>query len=333
MARWLLDEGAGAVVLNGRRAPEGPAGQEIERLREGGAEVRVQLADVADPEAVTCLVGGIGPASGIPPLGGVVHSAGVLSDAALAYQDWPGFERVLRPKVMGAWNLHRATLGSAPDLFVVFSSVAGLLGSPGQANYAAANAFLDQLARHRRALGLAGQAIQWGAWSDVGVAADRRERLADRLAAAGVEWITPDQGLRALGRLVRDDVVSAAVTAVDWGTFGASVESCPRLFSELVEDVRRGPEQAAADSLAVFFGRFRRFRLIEVRMNLDIEIVGPAVATGVEEPGIDRSREGVGPILVHGPAPPGLAGRLDRAGGGIGRCDDARSNPWGRPCV
>ncbi len=250
VARWLLDEGAGAVVLNGRRGPDRPVEEEIARLRDCGAQVRVEIGDVTDGEAVARLVAGVGAPSGVPPLGGVFHSAGVLSDAALAYQDWPAFERVLRPKAMGAWNLHRATLESDLDLFVVFSSFAGLVGSPGQANYAAANAFLDQLALHRRALGLPGQAIQWGAWSEVGMAAEEGEVLEGRLTSAGLGSLTPDQGIRALARLVRDDVGSAAVTAVDWAAFGASAESLPMLFSGLAEDARRPSDAAAAGDLA-----------------------------------------------------------------------------------
>ena len=245
VARWLLDEGAGAVVLNGRRGPDRPVEEEIGRLRDRGAQVRVEIGDVTDGEAVARLVAGLGAPSGVPPLGGVIHCAGVLADAPLAYQDWPGFERVLRPKVLGAWNLHRATLESDLDLFVVFSSFAGLAGSPGQANYAAANAFLDQLALYRRALGLPGQAIQWGAWSEVGMAAEKGEVLEDRLTSAGLGSLTPDQGIRAFARLVRDDAPSAAVTRVDWESAGAGAESLPMLFSEFVDDAHRSASEGA----------------------------------------------------------------------------------------
>jgi len=86
----------------------------------------------------------------LPPLGGVIHSVGVLSDGALTNQSWERFERVLWPKVLGAWHLHRATEGRDLDLFCLFSSRVGVMGNPGQANHAAANAFLDQLAAHRR---------------------------------------------------------------------------------------------------------------------------------------------------------------------------------------
>ena len=237
VAGWLFGEGAGAVVLNGRRPPDPAVAEEIARLRSGERELRVELADVTDGDAVSRLVSGIGPESGLPPLGGVIHSVGVLSDAALVNQDWKRFGRVLRPKALGAWHLHRATLGMDLDFFVLFSSFAGITGNPGQANHAAANAFLDQFARFRRTLGLPGSAIQWGAWAGRGEAEEQRSRIAERLAMAGVEWVTPEQGLRALSRLVREDAPGAVVASVDWASFGAEAGRLP-LFSELAGAAR-----------------------------------------------------------------------------------------------
>ena len=244
VADWLLAEGAGAVVLNGRRPPDPAAAEEIARLRDRGGEVRTEIADASDPEAVFRLVEGIGPDSGLPALGGVIHSVGVLADASLANQDWPAFERVLWPKVLGAWSLHRATESLELDLFVLFSSLAGLIGSPGQTNHAAANAFLDQLALYRRSLGLAGQTIQWGPWSGVGEAEEQRERIGALLAAGGVEWITPAQGIRGLDRLVREDTPASAVAAVDWSAFARAAAQRP-LLSELVEP---GPAAAPPEA-------------------------------------------------------------------------------------
>ena len=181
----------------------------------------------------------------LPPLGGVIHSVGVLADASLANQDWERFEQVLRPKVLGAWHLHRATADCDLDLFVLFSSVAGILGNPGQANHAAANAFLDQLAAHRRALGLPGQAIAWGAWSGLGEAEEQRERIARRREAAGTGWFSPEQGLSVFDRLLREDPTTAVVLAADWSVFGEAIEGRPSLF----EDLLPAAEDASADSL------------------------------------------------------------------------------------
>ena len=228
VAAWLAGLGAGSIVLNGRREPGPRAEAAVEALRERGADLRVEIADVTDEGAVEAMLARVD--SEMPPLAGVIHSVGVLADAALTNLDWPRFAEVLAPKVLGAWHLHRAMLDRDLDLFVLFSSAAGVLGNAGQANYAAANAFLDQLARHRRALGLPGQAIAWGPWSEVGEAAEHRRRLAGRLSHIGAEWIAPERGLRALSHLVRQDVGTSMVVALDWG----GLPSRPPFLEELV---------------------------------------------------------------------------------------------------
>ncbi len=242
VARWLADQGAGAIVLNGRRSPDADAEQTIAALRRRGVNVRAELADVTDADAVDAMLARID--RDLPPLGGVIHSVGVLSDQSLGNQNWEHFKRVLWPKVLGAWHLHRATLDRDLDMFVLFSSVAGVLGNAGQANHSAANAFLDQLAAHRRAHGLAGQAIAWGAWSGLGEAEEQRERIGRQLAASGTGWISPQQGLRAFGRIVRQDAATAVVAAVDWPVYGEAFESHP----PLVEDLLSATDEAEADS-------------------------------------------------------------------------------------
>ncbi len=199
MANWLADRGAGTIVLNGRRAPDEAAEETIDALRKRGVTVRVELADVTDAEAMDRMLERID--RDLPPLGGVIHSVGVLSDGAIGNQTWEKFETVLWPKVLGAWHLHRATMDRDLDFFILFSSIVGVMGNPGQANHAAANAFLDQLAGHRRALGLPGQAIAWGAWSGLGEAEEQRERIDRQRAAFGGGWFTPQQGLKAFDRL------------------------------------------------------------------------------------------------------------------------------------
>ena len=109
LAVWLAEHGAGAIVLNGRRPPDPEVEAALEGLRARGVRVEVEMADVSDGEAVEAMLGRIGER--LPPLAGVIHSVGVLSDASLANQDWGRFERVLGPKVVGAWHLHRATRG------------------------------------------------------------------------------------------------------------------------------------------------------------------------------------------------------------------------------
>jgi NAD(P)-dependent dehydrogenase (short-subunit alcohol dehydrogenase family) len=184
VAEWLTDRGAGVIVLNGRRPPDPEAREAIEALRQRGVDVRVELADVTRPAEVDAMLARMD--ADMPPLAGVIHSVGVLSDGALGNQTWERFEQVLWPKVMGAWHLHRTTLDRNLDLFVLFSSITGVLGKSGQANHSAANSFLDQLAGYRRSLGLPGQSIAWGAWSGLGEAEEQRERIERQLETFGV---------------------------------------------------------------------------------------------------------------------------------------------------
>ena len=244
LAGWLAERGAGAIVLNGRRAPDPEAAAAIEALRGRGATVAVELADVTDSAALDAMLARIDTT--LPPLGGVIHSVGVLSDGALTNQTWEKFEAVLWPKVLGAWHLHRATADRDLDLFVLFSSVAGVLGNAGQANHAAANAFLDQLAAHRRSLGLPGQSIAWGAWSGLGEAEEQRERIARQLEAQGTGWIAPAQGLQALEDLMRQDLAGGVVAAVDWQVFSQNHEQHSPLLEDLLEAAGDGADAAQA---------------------------------------------------------------------------------------
>ncbi len=288
VARWLAETGAGCIVLNGRRPPDTAAEELISGLRESGAEVRIEIADVTDEQAVAGMLGRID--AELPPLAGVIHSVGALADAALTNQDWERFERVLGPKVLGAWRLHRATLGRELDLFVLFSSLAGVLGNPGQINYAAANSFLDQLARHRRALGLPGQAIAWGAWSGIGEAEEQRERIAPRLADSGEEWMAPEQGIRMLARLVREDVGTSVAAFVDWSAL-------PLRAPWLAEVAGREEDQSSADPddllrrLGGLVAEERRDELIRFLEEQVVEILrlrsAPSPSAGFFELGMD----------------------------------------------
>ena len=246
VAGWLADRGAEAIVLNGRRAPDPAAEEAIAALRDRGVRVQVELADVTDADAVDAMLARI--EGELPPLGGVIHSVGVLADAALGNQSRETFERVLWPKMLGAWHLHRATEHRELDLFLLFSIIVGTMGNAGQANHAAANAFLDQLAAHRRARGLPGQAIAWGAWSGLGEAEEQRERITRQRSAFGGGWFTPQQGLRALDRLVRQDPATAVVMAMDWPVFAEAVESAPPLLEDLLATAVEAEGDADAES-------------------------------------------------------------------------------------
>lgn len=212
MARWLVEHGAKHVLLMGRRQPQPHAQRQLDALAHVGAEVTVAQADVGDAEQVASVLASIDQAY---PLRGIIHAAGVLDDGALVNQDVERFAAVLAPKVQGGWNLHTLTKDLPLDFFVLFSSVASLLGSAGQANHAAANAFLDTLAHYRRALGLPALAINWGAWSEVGVAAG----LVSRLQRQGLGAISPQQGQQLLELLLTAPSAQVGVIPIDWSRY------------------------------------------------------------------------------------------------------------------
>jgi len=214
VAEWLVSRGARHLVLTGRSAPSSDAARAIEALEGAGAAIAVARADVSREDDVRRVLAAIGGSGA--PLRGVIHAAGVLDDGALSEQTWPRFEKVMAPKVRGAWLLHELTRNRRLDCFVLFSSTSAVLGAPGQANYAAANAYMDGLAHYRRACGLPALSINWGAWGDVGMAArlDARER--GRMAERGLATIPPDQGTRVLGHLLRQPVANVVVVPIRW---------------------------------------------------------------------------------------------------------------------
>jgi len=192
VAERLAARGAQALALLSRRQPHDEELAWLEGLREKGVEVGLWSADLTDPGAVEEAVQQI--RSRLGPLRGVVHCAGLLDDGVLTEQTWERFLPVLAPKLEGAWNLHRSTRQDPLEAFVLFSSVAATLGSAGQANYSAANAFLEALAESRRAAGLPALAIGWGPWT-VGMGAELRPEHRERLVRQGLGFLEPREGL------------------------------------------------------------------------------------------------------------------------------------------
>ena len=172
VADWLVGQGARHLHLVGRREPGPLAAEALARWRAAGVCVETDRADVADRSELAAALERGGRA--LPQLAGVFHLAGMLDDGIVTRLDAARLRRVLRPKVAGAWLLHALLRDQELDAFVLFSSTASLLGHAGQANHAAANAFLDALAHHRRARGQAGLSIHWGPWAEVGAAARAR---------------------------------------------------------------------------------------------------------------------------------------------------------------
>ncbi|MDM8520038.1 type I polyketide synthase [Anaerolineales bacterium HSG6] len=222
VARWLVEQGARRLVLVGRSAPQPHQQAEIETLQAMGAEVLLAQADVAVYNQIAQVVTDIESAY---PLRGVIHAAGTLDDGVLLQQDWNRFEHVLAPKAMGAWNMHRLTETLPLDFFVLFSSVAGLFGNMGQANYTAANSFLNRLADYRQARQLPALSISWDTWSQVGAAAQRVKQEQTSMAQQGRGTVSPKQGLPILDRLLsQKHQGTVGVLAIDWQRFLAQSE-------------------------------------------------------------------------------------------------------------
>ncbi|MCM6778879.1 SDR family NAD(P)-dependent oxidoreductase [Nocardia sp. CDC159] len=195
LARHLVvTHGVRSLVLASRSGPAAPGAAELTaELTELGAAVRVVACDVCDPVAVTELIDSIDPAR---PLRIVVHAAGVLADATVESVTGDQLDRVFAAKAEAAWNLHRATRDRELSAFVLYSSASGLLGGPGQAAYAAANVYLDGLARWRRARDLPAVSMAWGFWAET--TSMTRELTAvdvSRLADTGIVAMSPEEGL------------------------------------------------------------------------------------------------------------------------------------------
>ncbi|MEV7597320.1 SDR family NAD(P)-dependent oxidoreductase [Kitasatospora sp. NPDC089797] len=202
--RLVVEHGARHLVLAARRGADTPgAAGFLAELAGLGAQAVAVAVDVADREALRALLAGI-PAD--RPLTAVVHAAGALDDGLLTALDPARLDSVLRPKLDAAWRLHELTQDADLSAFLLFSSAAGVLGVQGQANYAAANAFLDALAVHRRAAGLPAASLAWGLWAD-GSALTGHLDGADlaRLARQGVRPLTTDEGLALFTAAVRAD--------------------------------------------------------------------------------------------------------------------------------
>jgi NAD(P)-dependent dehydrogenase (short-subunit alcohol dehydrogenase family) len=227
VSEWLVEQGARHLLLLGRRGPSTAAAAVLADLRAKGARVETRAVDVADRQALAAALALCGRE--LPALAGVVHAAGELDDGALEQLDAGRFARVLAAKVAGAWHLHELTRDLGLEQFVLFSSAASLVGNPGQANHAAANAFLDGLAQHRRAQGLSGLSINWGAWAEVGAAA-RPEALA-ALARRGLKAMSTAAALSAFGRALADDKAQVGICDIDESTFSTIAVGHPFLES------------------------------------------------------------------------------------------------------
>jgi polyene macrolide polyketide synthase len=252
VARHLVaDRGIGHVLLASRRGHEAPGAAELEAELTGlGAQVRIASCDVADRTQLKELLDAVPEEH---PLGAVVHTAGVLDDAVIDALTVERVDRVLAPKLDAAWHLHELTRHLDLSMFVLFSSAAATLGSPGQGSYAAANASLDALAAHRRAQGLAGTSMAWGLWAQAnGMGGELGETDLARMAQSGIGALSVEEGLELFDAASAIDEALVLPIRLDLAALRAQAEGgvMPGLYSGLVQIPSRRASRGAGGSLA-----------------------------------------------------------------------------------
>ncbi len=250
VAQWMVKQGARHLVLVGRRQASPEIQDVISQMQQKGVEVQIVQVDVADEGEMKRLFNDI--RATMPPLLGIIHAAGVLDDGVLLKQNWERFHGVMAAKVKGAWNLHKLTqelsLNSSLDFFVLFSSVAALLGSLGQGNYAAANSFMDALAHYRHGLGLKALSINWSPWKDSNMITSLKTSLKTnyqvRSTYRGMSLLRSDQGLRVLKQVLGLNYPQVGVVTINWSLFREQFNFCTQLplFSEIIRTIDVGEE-------------------------------------------------------------------------------------------
>ncbi|MGW7256864.1 SDR family NAD(P)-dependent oxidoreductase [Streptomyces sp. NPDC054834] len=287
--------GVRRLLLVSRRGPAAPGADELRaELEEAGADVTFAACDLADPAAARDLLAG-------HDVRAVVHLAGVLEDVTIGSLTPELLDRSLRPKADAAWNLHTLTRDTDLTAFVLFSSVAGVLGNPGQGNYAAGNAFLDALAAHRRAAGLPGQSLAWGLWatesadgtvSGDGMADELARADLERMRRSGIGALSAERGLALFDTAAASGESLLLPLALDLAALRAA-DDVPAQFGALVRRRARAAARTGAQGtgdtaarLAALDDKERRRTLLELVRNQVAAILGHRSAAEV---GPDRA--------------------------------------------
>ncbi|HEX5876530.1 MAG TPA: SDR family NAD(P)-dependent oxidoreductase, partial [Pyrinomonadaceae bacterium] len=250
-AGWMIDHGARYIALASRRSTSDELQTKISHWEKQGATVRIFQTDVTCEDEVKNLISGI--EQSMPPLKGIIHAAGLIEDGMAHKQTWEQFQRVLEPKVRGAYALHLHTRHLSLDFFTLFSSAASMFGSVGQINHAAANAFLDGLAHHRKAHGLPALSINWGAWSEIGEAA--KQNVPERLAPKGIDSIEPEHGWRVFEMIFNHPAAQVGVVPIDWERWQRRYTGkVPPMMAELMQESKPArSNQRRRDLIEAFF--------------------------------------------------------------------------------
>ncbi|WP_326638679.1 SDR family NAD(P)-dependent oxidoreductase [Streptosporangium sp. NBC_01755] len=277
----VAERGVRHLLLASRRGLDAPGALELRaELIAHGVEVTIAACDMADRDAVAALLTQV-PAE--HPLTAVIHTAGVLADGTIPSLSAEGLHAVLRPKVDAAWHLHELTRGLDLAAFVVFSSLAGVVGAPGQGNYAAANVFLDALAQVRRAAGLAGLSLAWGAWAqDAGMTGTLGEIEMRRISRTGMPALSAEQGLAAFEAAVGSDRAMVVPVRLELSVLRAMGE-VPHLMRGLVRAGRRSAVSVLAGGDAELVRRLAGLEQAEqVRLVMELVCTQAAMVLGHE---------------------------------------------------
>lgn len=243
VAHWLASKGIKHLVLMGRNEVKPHLRSQLEQLQKI-CEVIIIYGDVANEQQLNQALAQT--ESTLPPLRGAIHAAGVLDDGLLLQQDWQRFKQVLQPKVLGAWNLHRITQKYELDRFVLFSSASSVMGAAGQANYSAANSFLDTLAHARQAQGLPAIAINWGGWQNMGLAANTQVKQG--WEKQGISTIPLEQGLEILEQLLSNSTAQTAVIPINWSQWSKHNQTKP-FYTHLVSQLANSTNSAQSEKV------------------------------------------------------------------------------------
>ncbi len=277
VAEYLVRQGAKYLLLISRSGANPKTQEQINKIK---AIVKVCALDISEPQEMARLSQEL---EHLPPLKGVIHCAGVLDDSTLLNLDRERFKKVMLPKLNGSWNLHTFTQDKELDFFVLFSSATSMLGSPGQANYAAANAFLDALARYRHSQDLPALSINWGFWAEVGMVKNSGEDL--RLGQMGLGTIKPHQGVSILRNLIYQSlhtgVVEIGVIPINWDILVKTLPMVAEIpmFEDLVKNKKTNPNKPNLASSTLDIAAYNQEQVQEYISKVVTEIIGIANIT------------------------------------------------------
>jgi acyl transferase domain-containing protein/NADPH:quinone reductase-like Zn-dependent oxidoreductase/acyl carrier protein len=233
-AKWLYNKGAKKIFLLGRSALTPERLVELAEEIHCPNEVLIGLqGDVSNKFDMQRIFNQIKDDFQFP-LGGIIHTAGVLEDCPISVQNWTSINKVFEPKIYGTWYLHeQALLLKNLDFFISYSSISSLTGTLGQSNYAAANAYIDSLMKWRSHAGLPGLSINWGPWATVGMAANLSQYLIKNIEEKGVKFINPQLAMETLSKVVATPVSQAVIGEFDWSKYHQSLPGENLFYSKV----------------------------------------------------------------------------------------------------